>query len=228
MGSEIEPLPELKLWYTPGACSLAPHVLLHEVGQPHQAILVSLADGAHLTDAFARLNPKRRVPVLSLDGTVITEVPAIMVAIADLAADGGLLGSSPLPRARVHEWLAWLAGTVHGQGFGPFWRPERFSARPEHHDGIRAKGRATIATAFDVIEGKLGGLHAVGDAFTAVDPYLLVFYRWGNGVGFPMADSYPLYAALARRLVERPAVRAALAAEGIDPLRDRVPVQGAL
>lgn len=220
-------VPEIKLWLAPGACSLAPHILLHEVGLAFQAIPVALADDAHLTDAFTRLNPKRRIPVLSIDGTVITEVPAVIAAIADLAEDKRLLGSSAMARTRVHEWLAWLAGTVHGQGFGAVWRPERFSDDPGHHDGIRAKGRQAIATAFDSIEGRLAGPHAVDGTFTAVDAYLLVFYRWGNGVGFPMADTYPRYAALARHLVERPAATAALSSEGIDPLRDRMPVRTA-
>lgn len=84
-----------------------------------------------------------------------------------------------------------------------------------------AKGRASIAKAFDFIEGRLGGVHAVG----AVDASLLVFHRWSNGVGFHMASAHPRYAALARNAVFRPAVREALAAEGIDesPLRDRIP-----
>ena len=214
---------KIQLWYAPGACSLAAHILLHEIGLPFEANSVALDDGAHLTEAFARLNAKRRVPVLSIDGATITEVPAIMTAISDLAPDRQLLGQTAIARAKVYEWMAWLSGTVHGQGFGALWRPERFSAHPEHHDGIRDQGRATIAAAFDFIEGRLAGSYAVADRFTAADAYLLVFYRWSNGIGCAMPHAYPLYAALARRIAWRPAVRHAGAAEGIDPLRDRVP-----
>lgn len=220
-------MPEIQLWYAPGACSLAPHILLHEIGLPFEANPVALGDSAHLTEAFTRLNAKRRVPVLSIDGAVITEVPAIMTAISDLAAEAHLLGQTAIARAKVYEWMAWLSGTVHGQGFGALWRPERFSDHPEHYDGIRAKGRATIAAAFDFIEGNLAGSYAVGDSFTAADAFLLVFYRWGNGIGFAMPDAYPLYAALARQVAQRPAVRDAIEAEGIDALRDRVPDRNA-
>lgn len=218
-------MPQIKLWYSAGACSLVPHVLLHEVGLPFEATAVSVADGETLTDAFARINPKRRVPVLLVDGSLITEVPAIAAAIADLEPERELLGRSGIERVRVQEWMAWLSGTLHGQGFGGVFRPQRFTERPDQHDGVRARGRETIAEAFEAVEAKLGGLHAIGDAFTAVDPYLLVFYRWGNGIGIDMPRVYPRYGALARRLVRRPSVQAALTAEGIaaQALRDRVP-----
>ena len=219
----------IELWYSPGACSLAPHVLLYEVGLPFTARPVALATGEQLTEGFARLNAKQQVPVLSMDGAVITENPAIMAAIAGLAPEQALLGASDIERARAYEWMAWLSGTLHGQGFGALWRPARFSDVQDHHPSIRAKGRATIAAAFDFIEGSLNGTHAVGGAFSAVDAFLLVFYRWGNGIGLPMAGAYPRYAALAESVVGRQAARAALAAEGIDadPLRDRVPGQAA-
>lgn len=73
----------------------------------------------------------------------------------------------------------------------------------------------TISDCFDVIEGKLSGPHATGDAFTAVDPYLLVFYRWGNGIGFDLPSTHPNYASFARTLVRRASVASAITAEGI-------------
>lgn len=219
-------MPDIKLWYSPGACSLAPHVLLHEIGVPFDAVETSVAKAANLTDEFARINPKKRVPVLALGGEVITEVPAIATAIADLAPERHLTGRTALDRARVHEWMNWLSGTLHGQGFGALWRPQRFSDDPEVFEGIKAKGRETISECFEVIESRLSGPCSTGDGFTAVDPFLLVFYRWGNGIGIDMPDTYPGYAAFARALVRRDSVAAALAAEGIDgqPLRDRVPL----
>ena len=195
----------IKFWFSPGACSLAPHVLLHEIGVPFEAV----------TGAFARINPKQRVPVLSIDGQVITEVPAIATAISDLAPERHLMGRTLLDRARVYEWMAWLSGTLHGQGFGALWRPERFSDDPGVFASISAKGRMTIADCFDTIEGKLSGPHATGDAFTAVDPYLLVFYRWGSGIGFDLPSTHPNYASFARTLVRRASVASAMIAEGI-------------
>lgn len=218
-------MPHIKLWYAPGACSLAPHVLLHEVRVPFDAVETSVAQGAHLTDEFARLNPKRRLPVLSIDGEVITEVPGIAAAIADLAPEQRLMGRTALDRVRVHEWMSWLSGTLHGQGFGALWRPQRFSDKPEAFESIAAKGRRMISECFGFIEGRLSGPCSTGDGFTAVDPYLLVFHRWGNGIGIDMPSTCPRYTAFAQGLVQRASVAAALAAEGIGDraLADQVP-----
>lgn len=213
-------MPRIKLWYSPGACSLAPHVLLHELGVPFEAIAISVREGATQTEEFARINPKRRVPVLALDGEVITEVPAIVTAIADLVPERQLLGKTPLARARAYEWMAWLSVTLHGQGFGALWRPERFAEEPALFPALQRRARQTIEDCFATIEGRLAEPR---EGFGAVDPYLLVFYRWGNGLGIDMAARYPHYGAHARKLVERPAVVAALRAEGIPPLNDGGP-----
>ena len=206
---------DVKLWFSPGACSLAPHVLLREIGVPFEAVKTNVFEGAQLTDAFARINPKRRVPVLSVDGALITEVPAIATAISDLAPERHLIGRTPLDRARVYEWMAWLSGTLHGQGFGALWRPERFSDDPNLFESISAKGRSTISGCLDTIEGKLSGPFSTGDAFTAVDPYLLVFYRWGTGIGFDLPATHPAYTDFARSLVQRASVASTLTAEGL-------------
>lgn len=218
-------VPDVKFWYASGACSLASHVLLHEVRVPFEAVETSIVKGAHLTDEFARINPKKRVPVLSLDREVITEVPAIATAIADLAPERHLMGRTALDRARVYEWMNWLSGTLHGQGFGGLWRPQRFSDDPGVFESIKVKARRTIFESFDLIENRLSGPYSTGDGFTAVDPYLLVFYRWGNGIGIDMPTTYPAYTTLAHGLVQRESVAAALAAEGLGDraLADQVP-----
>lgn len=206
---------DIKLWYSPGACSLAPHVLLHEIRVPFDAVETSVAKAANLTVEFARINPKKRVPVLSLDSEVITEVPAIATAIANLAPERHLMGRTALDRVRVYEWMNWLSGTLHGQGFGGLWRPQRFSDDPDVFERIKAKSRTTISECFEIIESKLTGPYSTGDGFTAVDPFLLVFYRWGNGIGIDMPKIYPSYTTFAQKLVGRDSVAAALAAEGI-------------
>ena len=214
-------MPRITLWYSAGACSLAPHVLLHELGVPFDGIETSVAKGGTQTEEFARINPKKRVPVLSLDGEVITEVPAIMTAIADLVPERQLLGKTSLARARAYEWMSWLSGTLHGQGFGALWRPARFSSDESHFPAIQARARQTIEECFTMIESRLSRLPP--DTFTAVDPFLLVFYRWGNGIGTDIASRYPAYAAFARQLATRPSVEAAVRAEGIKPLNDDGP-----
>lgn len=215
-------MPAIRLWFSPGACSLAPHILLREIGARFEPILTSVREGANLTEGFTRINPKQRVPVLGLDGEVITELPAIATAISHLAPERHLMGGTPLDSARVYEWMNWLSGTLHGQAYGGFWRPHRFTDDPELHDSIIAKGRRTVGECYDVIEAKAPEAYAVGGAFTAVDPFLLVFYRWGNLIGFDMAQAYPRYARYIRSLATRPSVAEALEAEGIvlEPQKD--------
>lgn len=205
----------IRLWFSPGACSLAPHILLNDSGLPFEAIRVPIKDGAHLTPEFARLNPKHRLPVLALDDQVITELPAIATAIAHLAPGRHLMGRPGLDQARVYEWMNWLSGTVHAQGFGCIWRPHRFTDDPAMHEAITAKGHRTVGECFAMIEAKLTGDHAVGDAFTAVDPFLLVLYRWGNRIGLDMRKTYARFTRFADALAERASVIATLAAEDI-------------
>src|SRR5581483_10426829 len=153
-------MPEITFWYSPAACSLAPHVLLHELGLPFTACETSVRKGATQTPEFARINPKKRVPVLSLDGEIITEVPAIATAIASLAPERHLMGRTTLQQVRVYEWMNWLSGTLHGQGFGGVFRPQRFSDQPEVIESIQAKGRQSVADGFTVIDRKLTGRYA--------------------------------------------------------------------
>ncbi|KAH8649277.1 hypothetical protein BX600DRAFT_474859, partial [Xylariales sp. PMI_506] len=168
---------QIRLYYAPGACSLAPHILLKELGVDAELIAIEVtATGAKFPEGFEKLNPKMRIPVLVLDGEVITEVPAIAMAIAGLAPDRHLLGSTALETLRVYEWMVWLSGTLHGHAAGAILRPRRYSDDPAAFDGIKAKGLKNIADCYNEIEGKLTGVHAVGNSLTAVDPYLFVFY----------------------------------------------------
>jgi glutathione S-transferase len=209
-------MPTVKFYYAPGACSLAPHILLRETGVTFEAI-ANKVDGTGTTfiEGFATINPKMRVPVITIDQDTITESPAVLTAIARLAPEMYLIGRTPLDTLRVYEWMNWISGTLHGQGFGALFRPERYSDDPAAFNGIQEKGRKHVGNCFDEIEGRLDGIHAVGGVFTAVDPYLFVFYRWGNDVGFDMKGKYPRYTALVLNLVKRPAVRATLKAENI-------------
>jgi glutathione S-transferase len=156
-----------------------------------------------------------RVPVLILDGETITEAPAIMTAISQLAPHLHIMGNSNLDVVRVYEWLNWLSGTLHGQAFGGLLRPQRFSDDEGVFGGIKEKGRKTVEECFEKIEGDLRGLHADGDSFTAVDAFLFVFWRWGCGMGMQMGEKYPRYGALVGELVKRDAVKRALEAEGV-------------
>ena len=164
-----------------------------------------------------------RVPVLVLESEtdgeneVITEVPAIMTCIAQMAPERKLLGRSDIEVVRSYEWMNWLSGWVHGVCFGGLWRPQRFVGDEADFGKVRSKGRKNIEEAFEMIEGKLReGEWAVGEAVSVVDVYLFVFFRWGNEVGVDMQGRFPRWAGLMGRLGKRESVRRVLEEEGVE------------
>ena len=211
--------PKLHLYMTPGSCALASHIALR-----HSGLAFTLTDLQAKTGYPAEhlhLNSKARVPILDVDGDLITESPAIMSTISALAPDKHLLGKDIVENARAHEWLAWLCNDLHGQAFGARFRPQRFVTNETMYDAVRARGLERIKECFAYIEGQLDGrVHAVGDAFTVVDGYLLVFYRWGNRCRLGMQQSYPNYTRMVQNVIEIESVRRTIEVEGIDPLYD--------
>jgi glutathione S-transferase len=207
----------LKLYYSPGACSLAPHILLEESGLPYSAVLVAIAEGKTRTPEYLAINPKGRVPALvTEEGEVLTEVPAISWYIADSTSSIRLLPQGRLAAARSFEWFNWLSGTLHTMAFSQFWRTQRFVADEKFFPPIKEKGMQNILENFAYIESRLAGRSwAVGNAYTAVDAYLLVFFRWGNRIGIDMRADYPGWTAQAERVLERPAVQRVIRQEGI-------------
>jgi glutathione S-transferase len=212
-------MPNITFYWAPGTCSLAPHILLQEIGAAFESVQSEITrDKINLASKLTALNPKRRVPVLVLNGETITETPSIVTAISQLAPERHFMGRTPMETVRVYEWMNWLSGTLHAHAFGGLLRPQRFSTDPSAMEGIQAKGLENVRNCYGLIEEKLHGVHAVGNSFTVVDPYLFVFYRWGVLEGIDMKEEYPAYTALVSHLVERPAVKAAMRAENITSL----------
>lgn len=150
---------------------------------------------------------------------MITEVPAIMTYLSQLAPEKNLLGSTPLETVRAYEWMNWLSGTLHAQGWGLFLRPQRFledETLGTAREAWKGKGRDIIKDCYATIESRLkdGQIHAVGNAFTVVDAYLFVFFQWGPRADIDMETSYPRYADLVDTVRERETVKEVLAAEG--------------
>jgi glutathione S-transferase len=205
----------LTLYYSPGACSLAAHIMLRELDWPFELKKIAVAEGENKQPEFLAINSRGRVPVLMVEGQPITELSAILTWLAqqrsDLFPPAGTLAA-----IRCSEWLAWLTSSLH-ISFAQIWRGERFSENPDDFAAIEAHGRAVLTTQFAEVEDKLTGRpFALGDSYSVVDPNLLVFYRWGNRIGIDMRQSYPVWTAHSERLLERPAVVAAVAAEGIE------------
>lgn len=206
----------LRLFYSPGSCSLSAHIQLREVGVDFALEKVDLKAGEQNSATFLRLNPSGRVPVVVKGDVVVTELSAISWYISAQAPERSLYPAHPLAMTRVMEWMSWLSGEVHGYGFAAYWRPERFITDEAHHPALKARGRSRIEESFSRIERSLVGPWAIGEAFTPVDPYLFVLYRWGTRIQLPMRSRHPRWHAHTQAMLARPSVQAAMVAEGIE------------
>ena len=203
----------LKLFYSPGACSIVPHIALEEAGAEFEPVRVMLAEGEHLKPEFLAINPHARVPALATDHGVVTENIAILNLIADLeGAAGAVPRGDPFATARCNELLGWSASSVH-IAFATIWRGGRFTADESLWPALQAGGRGALEKHFDEIEALCGGGWLVGDQFTAADSYAAIFNRWGRRIEMDMTR-YPRWTALVERVVDRPAVQKVLAREG--------------
>jgi glutathione S-transferase len=204
----------LKLYYSPGACSLVAHIALAESGADYALERIVLANGDHRRPEFLAINPHARVPALVTDGRVISENVAILNYIADLfGAEGSVPRGSALEAARCNELLGWFASSVH-IGFAGIWRAERFTDDDRAWPAIQAGGRAAVERYFEEIEGLCADGWVAGPQFTAADSYVATFYRWARRIELDMSR-FPNMAALVRRVIERPAVANAIADEGL-------------
>jgi glutathione S-transferase len=207
----------LKLYYTPGACSLAPHIALEETGDRYELSRVDLAAGQQNSPEFLHINPKARVPALTDGEWVLTEAPAILRYIAARYPAAGLWPWEPREEARCAEWLGWLSSTVHVSA-GYVRRAARYASDPRAVEDVAATGRKTCRTLWESVEKRLGqGPFAIGERYSVADPYLLVYWLWGKSplLGYDMAHDFPHWTAHARRLARRGAVQRAFAGEGL-------------
>jgi glutathione S-transferase len=206
----------ITLYYSPGACSLAPHIVLEELGIDYELELVSVSDGKTESPEYLRINPKGRVPALYFGEPILTEAPAILLYLGAYNVKMDLLPVDPNGLSRCVEWFNWLSGTVHSVAFGQLWRPQRFTDDQSDYSAISSKGKENIIDTFSVIEEKfMEKSWAVNEKYSVVDPYVLVFFRWGNRIGLDMRKNYPNWTRHVMRVMERPAVLRALEQEQI-------------
>lgn len=206
----------LTLYYSPGACSLAPHIILEEIGVPFEAKRVLLAEGEQRRPEYLAINPRGRVPALATDTFVLTENPAILSYLGSCYPEAGLLAlDNPQQLGRTYELLSFFSSSVH-LAFAQIWRPERFADDDAARASVQASGRAAVVRYMDELEAlAAAGTWLVGNRFSVADPYLLAFYRWtGNRLGFDMSR-YPAWTAHKDRMLARPAVQRVLAREDI-------------
>lgn len=202
------------LYYSPGACSLAPHIVLEEIGIPFEPRLVAIADGENTTEAYLRINPRGRVPTLTVEGVFVSEAPALLLYLSGLAPQLALTPEGGVQLAKCLELLCFMSSSVH-IAYAQLWRPQRFLPADEDTKALSDFGRAKIVEYNGEIEARIASPWAIGEDYSVADPYLLVFYRWGIRIGLDMAGDCPRWTALTKRTLERAAVQRAIQREGI-------------
>jgi glutathione S-transferase len=204
----------MKLYYSPGACSLASHIALEEVGLPYETVRINTADGDQRKPEYLAINPRGKVPALVVDGKVLTENVGILTFLGGGYPKAGIWPRQTWDQAKAVSTMAWLSNTVHTT-YAHIARAERYADDPAAREAIKAKARVAYLDLLKEIDGLLEGHKwAIANQYTVVDGYLLVFYRWGNRQKMPVA-SLRNYSALIQRVMARPAVKKAMADEGI-------------
>jgi glutathione S-transferase len=200
----------MKLYYSPGACSLSPHIVAIEAGIALDLVKVNnkaktYEGGGNYLD----INPKGYVPALQLDdGAVLTEGPAIVQYLGDSKPASGIVPKAgTMQRYRLQEMLGFINSEIH-KSYSPLFTPTTPEATKE-------ASKAYLHKRYAIVEKQLGSSgYLVGDAFTAADAYLFVVTNWAKLVGVD-PTGFPNLLAFQKRIAERPAVQAAMKAEGL-------------
>jgi glutathione S-transferase len=200
----------MKLYYTPGACSLSPHIALLEAGLPYDLIKVDLrAKKLENGDDFLKVNPKGQVPVLALDsGELVTEGPVIIQMIADKVADKNLAPArDSTDRYKLLEWLNFITTELH-KSFGPMFSPVLA-------DEAKAFFKDRVMGKFKYVDSQLAGRdYLMGSQFSVADGYLFTMLSWADRMKFDLSDM-PNLVAYKARVGARPKVQEALTKEGL-------------
>jgi glutathione S-transferase len=200
----------MKLYYSPGACSLSPHIALLEAGLPYDLVKVDLrAKKLENGDDYLKVNPKGQVPALALDnGELVTEGPVIVQMIADKVSAKNLAPArDSAERYKLLEWLNFITGELH-KNFSPLFQP----VIP---DEVKAFFKDRLMAKFRYLEGQLAGHdYLMGKQFTVADGYLFVMLKWAERTGLDLSGLKNLMV-YKDRVAARPKVQEALTKEGL-------------
>jgi glutathione S-transferase len=201
----------LTLFYAPGACSMASHIVLEESGEKYQARRMDLAKGEQKTAEYMKIHPLGRVPALKLDdGAPLTENTAILPY---LGKRFGLWPTDPLREAQALSVVGFFASSVH-PAHAHVARPERYTEDKSAFPGLQAMGKKTFHDYLKQIDAMYAGREWLSDQYSVLDPYALVFYAWGLKRELPVAE-LKNYTAAKDRMAKRPAVQRVIADEGV-------------
>lgn len=203
----------MKLYWGPHTCAIGIHILLEEIGKPYETEALDVAGGETRRRPFTDINPKGKVPTLLRDdGSVLTEFGAIATWLARTNPDRGLIPADPEGETRVAETMAYVEGTLHGQGFARLFMPERFEPQDVVHQttglgqgSVKAQGRRMVEEGFAILDPQLGRhLYAVGDRFTIADAALFYAERWAPQMDITVPANVARHF---ERLLARPSVQ---------------------
>jgi glutathione S-transferase len=202
----------MKLYYSPGACSLADHIVLEWIGRPYEAIKVTREH--RKTPEFLAINPAGAVPALEHDGWVLTQNAAILNYLADLHPEAGLGGDGTARgRAEVNKWLAFANSDVH-PAFHPIFGSTAYLEEATIIDRTKDAARTKVRSLFERADAHLDGRDWLAGGRSIADPYLYVTWRWARATGVDLAGLDRL-AAFAARIEADPAVQKVLQDEGL-------------
>ena len=201
----------LTLFYAPGACSMAPHIVLEEGGENYEAKRMDLAKGEQKSAEYLKIHPLGRVPALKLDdGTPLSENTAILPF---LGKRFGLWPSDPVKEAQALSVIGFFAASVH-PAHAHVGRPERYTEDKAAFAGLQAMGKKTFHEYMKQIDGMYARREWLSDKYSVLDPYAFVFYAWGVRRELPMAQ-LKHYSAFKDRMLKRPAVQRVVADESV-------------
>jgi glutathione S-transferase len=204
----------MKLYFSPGACSLASHIALNEVGTAFETEKVSTKDKA----AMKAIHAKGYVPMLKMDnGEILTEGVAILQYVADQKPELNLMPKfGTTERYRAQEWLNFIATEIHKGCFAPLFGAEGLVVDTTARTAFTTVVKENLTKKFDYIESQLTGREfLMGKNFTVCDAYLFTCFSWSNYVGFETAGKWPNISAWNSRVYARPAVQKAMQTEGL-------------
>lgn len=200
----------MKLYYSPGACSLASHIALYETGLPFEADqIIKTTKMTAGGENFMQINPKGYVPAIRLDdGSILTEGAAVLQYIADQRPGSGLAPKAgTMERYRLQEWLTYISSEIH-KSFSPMFSKDAA-------EEVKSYARNMLGKRLGYAETQLANKpYLMGDHFTVADAYFFVVMNWSNIVGFDLAP-FPRIKGYLARIAVRPAVQAAMKAEGL-------------
>ena len=207
----------LRLHYYPGFISLAPHIVIEEMGAEYELSFVNLHKGPNKNPSYLALHPDGLVPALEDGETVLYESAAIILYLLELHPEAALIPEQGNAlRSQFYKWLMWLSTALHAN-LSLYLHPNKVAASAEAQAEVREAAERRVDAQFDRVEEELerhGGPWFLGDAYSAVDAYLFTLARWSRGMPRPAA-SRPQLGAYLRRMIDRPAVRRVHAQEHI-------------